>query len=130
MALPDRFAGDATCSGVFEVIIEEKQDPLALLNGTRARRIFNVDTNPTLTVMRANVQTWGNSLALRIPKPLADQAKITQGSLVEIKLVDNVLHIESIAPQEYTLEALLEGVTQDNLHEEVDTGDAQGKEVW
>ncbi len=80
--------------------------------------------------MRANVQKWGNSLALRIPKPLADQAKITQGSLVEIKLVGNVLHIESIAPQEYTLEALLEGVTQDNLHEEVDTGDAQGKEVW
>ena len=80
--------------------------------------------------MRANVQKWGNSLALRIPKPLADQAHITQGSLVEIKLVNNVLQIEPVAPQEYTLEALLEGVTQENLHGEVDTGEAQGKEVW
>lgn len=80
--------------------------------------------------MRANVQKWGNSLALRIPKPLADQAQITQGSLVEIKIVDDVLQIETVAPQKYTLDALLEGVTQENLHEEIDTGDAQGKEIW
>jgi antitoxin MazE len=80
--------------------------------------------------MRANVQKWGNSLALRIPKPLADQAHITQGSLVEIKIVDNVLQIEPVAPQKYMLAALLEAVTEENLHEEVDTGEAQGKEIW
>jgi len=80
--------------------------------------------------MRASVQKWGNSLALRIPKPLADQAHITQGSLVEIKLVDNTLRIEPLAPEAYDLDALLDGVTEDNIHEEIDTGDAQGKEVW
>ncbi len=80
--------------------------------------------------MRTRVQKWGNSLALRIPKPLADQAHITQGSLVEIKVVDDVLRIELVAPEAYTLDALLEGVTEENIHEEIDTGEAQGKEVW
>ena len=80
--------------------------------------------------MRTSVQKWGNSLALRIPKPLADQAHITQGSLVEIKVVDDVLRIELVAPEAYTLDALLEGVTEENIHEEIDTGEAQGKEVW
>ena len=80
--------------------------------------------------MRANIQKWGNSLAVRIPKPLAEQAHITQGSLVEIKIVDDVLQIKPVAPQQYTLAALLEGITEENLHDEVDTGEAQGKEVW
>lgn len=80
--------------------------------------------------MRAYVQKWGNSLAVRIPKLLADQAHLTRGSLVEIKLVENRLQIESVAPRSYTLEALLKEVTEENLHEEVDTGAAQGKEVW
>ena len=80
--------------------------------------------------MRANIQKWGNSLAVRIPKPLAEQAQISQGSLVEIKLVDDVLQIEPVAPHRYTLKALLDGITEQNIHEEVDTGAAQGKEVW
>ena len=80
--------------------------------------------------MRANIQKWGNSLALRIPKPLAEQAHFTQGSLVEIKIVDDVLQIELVAPSTYTLEGLLAEVTPDNLHEEVDTGEARGGEVW
>ncbi len=80
--------------------------------------------------MRTRVQKWGNSLALRIPKPLADQAHISQGSLVEIKVVDDVLRIELVAPEAYTLDSLLEGITEENIHEEIDTGEAQGKEVW
>ncbi len=80
--------------------------------------------------MRANIQKWGNSLAVRIPNSLAEQAHITQGSLVEIKIVDDVLQIKPVAPQQYTLAALLEGITKENLHDEVDTGEAQGKEVW
>ena len=80
--------------------------------------------------MRTNIQTWGNSLALRIPTPLAEQVHITQGSLVEIKVVDDVLQIEPVAPQQYTLKALLDEISEDNIPEAVDTGEAQGKEVW
>ena len=80
--------------------------------------------------MHTRVQKWGNSLALRIPKPLADQAGLTQGSVVDLKIVDSVLHVQLIAPQEYTIDALLEGVSEENIHYEVDTGKAQGREAW
>ena len=32
--------------------------------------------------------------------------------------------------KEYSLEQLLDGVTEQNLHTEIDTGNAIGKEVW
>lgn len=92
--------------------------------------MYTQSRHKTLAFMRANIQKWGNSLALRIPKPLAEQAHISQGSLVEIKIVDDVLQIEPVAPQHYTLEGLLAEITEENIHEEVDTGEAQGKEVW
>lgn len=80
--------------------------------------------------MQTNIQKWGNSLALRIPKALADQAGIAQGSVVDIRLVDDVLQIEPVRAEALTLDALLEAVTEENLHDEVDTGRPQGKEVW
>ena len=34
--------------------------------------------------MKTTVQKWGNSLALRLPKALAEEAKIREGSKVEL----------------------------------------------
>lgn len=80
--------------------------------------------------MRTSIQKWGNSLAIRLPKPLAEQAQLAQGALVELKVIDDAIRIELVAPTEYTLDALLDAVTPDNLHEAIDTGDPQGQEVW
>lgn len=80
--------------------------------------------------MQASVQKWGNSLALRIPKALAEQLDIALGSKVDIKVVGDVLQIEPVSSEKYTLDMLLGGVTEENLHSEVDTGLAQGKEEW
>lgn len=49
---------------------------------------------------------------------------------VEMSLADGVLVISRITPPQYTLEGLLEGVTDENLHGEVETGPAVGDEVW
>ncbi len=40
------------------------------------------------------------------------------------------LLIEPAVPPRLTLEQLLAGVTDENLHHEVETGQAIGKEVW
>lgn len=37
------------------------------------------------------VSRWGNSLAVRIPKPLAEQIEIAEGSQVELSVADGVL---------------------------------------
>ena len=80
--------------------------------------------------MRLQVQKWGNSLALRIPKPFAHESKIKQGSVVDLSVVDGRLVVTPADDREYTLEELLVGVTKQNLHAEVTTGPPQGKEAW
>ncbi|HDQ71393.1 MAG TPA: AbrB/MazE/SpoVT family DNA-binding domain-containing protein [Chloroflexi bacterium] len=80
--------------------------------------------------METKVKKWGNSLALRIPKPLAIEAGLENDSPVELSLLDGKLVIEPIDEEELSLEMLLAQVTESNLHDEVDTGPALGGEVW
>jgi len=76
------------------------------------------------------VQKWGNSLALRIPKALATEIGLQRNSPVEVSLVDGQLVIVPVVEPVFTLEHLLAQVTEDNLHGEIETGPAVGKEVW
>jgi antitoxin MazE len=79
--------------------------------------------------MRVQVQKWGNSLAIRIPKSFAKETKIEQGSVVDLSTVKGQLVAKPIKEPEYSLEELLAGVTEKNLHAEFDTGDAVGQEI-
>ncbi|MBN1250115.1 MAG: AbrB/MazE/SpoVT family DNA-binding domain-containing protein [Anaerolineae bacterium] len=80
--------------------------------------------------METRVKKWGNSLALRIPKPLAIEAGIEEETLIELVLEEGRLHIVPVAEPEPTLEQLLAQVTEENRHGEIDTGASQGVEVW
>ncbi|MGB7337914.1 MAG: AbrB/MazE/SpoVT family DNA-binding domain-containing protein [Phototrophicaceae bacterium] len=80
--------------------------------------------------MIVKIQKWGNSLALRIPKAFAEQTGLDSDSAVEIRVIDGQIHIVPIQNNQYELEALLAEVNADNLHQEVDTGNAMGNEVW
>lgn len=80
--------------------------------------------------MQTQVKKWGNSLALRIPKSLAEQLDMKTDTEVEIVVEDGQLVIKPLPEPELTLEALLSQITAENLHEEVETGTAVGGEVW
>ena len=80
--------------------------------------------------MKARIQKWGNSLALRIPKSFAAHSNIEQGSVVDLSLDNGRMIVEAAKEQEYSLEELLARVTKKNLHSEVDFGAPVGKEVW
>jgi antitoxin MazE len=79
--------------------------------------------------MRSQVQKWGNSLALRIPKSFAFEAGLRENGVVDLALVDGKLVITPQA-EPLSLEALLAGVTADNLPGEQDFGGPAGNEVW
>ena len=80
--------------------------------------------------METRVQKWGNSLALRIPKPLANQIGLEPNSPVELTLRGSKLVIEPRSADDMNLDDLLARVTKDNIHGEVDTGPPTGREVW
>ena len=80
--------------------------------------------------MRTRVQRWGHSLAVRIPKSFAVEVGIGHDSPVELSLVDGRLVVTPVPIQAVTLEALLAGITDINVHREVETGAPVGSEVW
>jgi antitoxin MazE len=79
--------------------------------------------------MRSQVQKWGNSLALRIPKAFAIEAGLQEDAVVDLALVEGKL-IVTPRPEPISLEKLLAGITPDNLHDEQDLGGPVGREVW
>lgn len=77
--------------------------------------------------MKVAVQRWGNSLAVRIPKAIAVESDLDDGALVDLKLIEGKVVLIPLRPRRHTLDELLAGVTEDNLHHEVATGDPRGE---
>jgi len=80
--------------------------------------------------MKTRVQRWGNSLAVRIPKSFAEEVGLEDNSPVDLRLSQGRLVLEPSSPPAPSLDQLLRKVRKSNLHTEVNTGPAQGREAW
>jgi antitoxin MazE len=79
--------------------------------------------------MQSRVRKWGNSIALRIPKIIVNEVGLTENSLVEMSIRDGQIVIKPVQTPQYRLDDLLAQITDDNLHGEIDTGIAVGREI-
>ena len=70
------------------------------------------------------------SVAVRIPKTFAEEVGLKDDSPIEMRLVKGGLLLEPSLEWTPSLNEMLEDVTESNLHDEVDTGPAQGSEAW
>ena len=73
------------------------------------------------------VTKWGNSLAVRIPKEVAEQCKIVEGASVQLDLCSDRIEIRKRA---YDITTMVDQITSDNIHGEQDFGTPLGKEPW
>ena len=80
--------------------------------------------------MKTKVQKWGNSLALRIPKAFAEELHLAPDSLIELSFEEGRLIVAPVKTLHFELDELLAEVTDDNIHAEVEAGDAVGQEAW
>lgn len=55
---------------------------------------------------------------------------LSQGSLFDLTLDGDTLCIRRVSSPEFTLDTLLAGVTDENLHEAVKMTDGVGTEAW
>lgn len=79
--------------------------------------------------MIAAVAKWGNSLAVRIPHAFAREISVSEGVSVDLCISDGALVVRPLEqPEVYDLDALLSGITEENLHREISTGQAVGNE--
>ncbi|MBS1769698.1 MAG: AbrB/MazE/SpoVT family DNA-binding domain-containing protein [Acidobacteria bacterium] len=79
--------------------------------------------------MKVQIQKWGNSLALRIPKSFAIESHIAQGSTVELSVEKGKIVVFPVE-RKLTLDDLLADITPEKLHSEIDMGPSVGKEIW
>lgn len=83
--------------------------------------------------MQATITKWGNSLAVRLPKHIAEQTRLDEGSSVELTVdPDGSLRIVPTR-RKPTLSELLEGEParpSDGSSVETDWGGPRGGEQW
>jgi antitoxin MazE len=79
--------------------------------------------------MTATIQKWGNSLALRLPKALANDAHIAEGGQVELVRTKEGVLVKPKRKPRYHLSELLARVTKKNVHPETDWGPSVSREI-
>ncbi len=79
--------------------------------------------------MRATIRKWGNSAAVRMSAAVMEEARLEIDQTVDVRVEEGRVVIEPLVALEFTLDALLAGVTRDNLHEEEDFGAPVGREA-
>jgi len=81
--------------------------------------------------MKTTVQTWGNSLALRIPKVISEDLGIGKNSVIKMTVDDGILVITPVSGRKARLQKMLEKITPDNLPAEKEPfGPSVGREWW
>jgi antitoxin MazE len=79
--------------------------------------------------MQAQVLKWGNSLAIRIPKSIADDARLQLGDPLEIAVAaDGVVQIQR-AGEVPTPAQLVAQITPENRYTEISLGPEIGREA-
>ena len=79
-------------------------------------------------MVSTQVVKWGNSLAVRIPKPLAEEAGLSEGDRVLLEAADGQIELRQ-ADRIPTLQELVAQITAENRYSEISTGRERGKEM-
>jgi antitoxin MazE len=79
--------------------------------------------------MTATLQRWGNSLGLRLPRPLLNQLGLREGAQVDLKVEGDRLVITRVSRRP-SLQELMAGITAADRPGELEWGPPTGNEAW
>lgn len=80
--------------------------------------------------MRTRIQKWGNSLAVRIPRPFAEESNLREDSPVDVSLRNGKLVVVPLVEPAPSLDELVKQITRRNRHRETQIGGPVGNETW
>ncbi len=78
--------------------------------------------------METKIQKWGNSLGIRIPMNIINDLSLKNGSTVDITENNEAIIIRP--KKNYNLNELIEEISENNIHYEIDYGNVEGNEIW
>jgi antitoxin MazE len=79
--------------------------------------------------MTATIQRWGQSLAVRLPQQLAEEAQLGEGKEVELVQTAEGVLLKSKRKVRYHLADLVAGITPENVHPATEWGPPVGREI-
>lgn len=121
----EKAGGGAEISRTPFVIVPVFLDRRLAVDRSNRPCIVNVDTMPA----DSQVAKWGNSLAVRIPRTIAKEARLAEGDPLSLDVdADGNIVVRS-ARRKYALSQLVSGITPRNRHDETDWGKAVGKGI-
>ena len=77
--------------------------------------------------MKAQMVRWGNSLAVRIPKPVVEEASLKEGDFLEIETREGLIELRRVTTRP-TLAKLVAQIRPEHRYAEVSTGSEVGRE--
>jgi antitoxin MazE len=80
-------------------------------------------------MMQATIRKWGNSAALRLPMSALKEAAISVDQNVNIVVTRGRILIEPVQAVAYDLDDLVNAITPENAHSEVNFGTPAGQEA-
>ncbi|ECY7826510.1 TPA: AbrB/MazE/SpoVT family DNA-binding domain-containing protein [Escherichia coli] len=78
---------------------------------------------------QVTIKKWGNSPSVRLPSSIIREASLSVDDVVELSVEDGKITIVPVKTKEYSLDGLMAGVTNENIHAEISFGAPVGKEV-
>jgi antitoxin MazE len=81
-------------------------------------------------VHRSQLAKWGNSLAVRIPRHIAQVARLREGDPLSLSVGKDGAVLLRPARRKYRLEELVSRITPRNRHGNTEWGEPVGKEIW
>lgn len=66
-------------------------------------------------VIKGTIRTWGNSLAVRIPKIVSEDLGIEDNTLINMVVDDGLLVIKPVSGRKKRLQRMLKLITSENL---------------
>jgi len=82
------------------------------------------------TVATQSLQKWGNSAGVRLPQKIIKAAKLRIDQQLIVSLNGQSIMLTPLQPDnDFTLEKMLEGVTPENVHSQIDWGPDVGAEI-
>jgi len=80
---------------------------------------------------RIKIQKWGNDLGINIPPVIANGLSLKEGIYVNIHKNGSSLIIEPAkANVSFCLNDMLSEITDENIHQCIETGTPTGNEIW
>ena len=80
--------------------------------------------------MYVQVKKWGNSASVRIPASVLAAAHLRIDQAVDVREEGGRIIIEPVREPVFDLDDMLDRMTPETFHEEIEFGPPVGQEVW